>query len=334
MWNKRRLALCTIFAILAISSVASLLKGTYYIPLDRFIEILLGNASLAEKDVFWGMRFPRLLLALAVGGSLSLAGVLLQAIFRNPLVEPYTVGISGGASFAVCIVVTTGLIHILGPFSIYFSGFSGASLVIFILYFLNARGKIKNINTLLLSGIMMSFIFSSLIMLVLSFSHAEDAHSILFWLMGALDHSTMQLSLFALFISFMCLCFVFFFFHELDALLLGEEQAYHLGINVARAQLRFFLVAALLTAVAVSLSGIIGFVGLAIPMISRKLLGNSHRYLLVGTYLAGAAFLSICDLISRTIISPRELPVGVITGIIGGTLFVWTLLKPKSQVNS
>nr|HPN84960.1 iron chelate uptake ABC transporter family permease subunit [Victivallales bacterium] len=204
--NKRIFTLSAILLILIGASIFSLLNGAYHIPLDRFLEILSGNGSEAEKNVFWGMRFPRLLLALAVGGALSLAGVLLQAIFRNPLVEPYTIGISGGASFAVCITVSTGLAGIVGPFSVYAAGFIGAAAVISFLYLLNLRGRINNINTLLLSGIMISFVFSSLIMLVLAFSKAEDAHGILFWLMGALDHSTIKLSASALLLSFICLC--------------------------------------------------------------------------------------------------------------------------------
>ncbi len=308
-----------------------MITGTYRLDNQRIIEILCGYGTQTENDIFWGLRLPRILLGLAVGGALSLSGVLLQAVFRNPLVEPYTIGISGGASFAVCVAVSAGVVSILGQFSIYIAGFSGALLVILILYVLNSRGKIRNINTLLLSGIMLSFIFSSLIMLVLAFSKTEDAHGILFWLMGNLGHSNLKLSETALLSAFLCLVVVLFYSHELDALLLGEEQAGYLGIDVPSAQFRFFIAASFLTALAVSLSGIIAFVGLAIPLISRKLIGNKHKYLLPGAFFAGASFLVLCDTFARFIVSPMELPVGVITGIIGGSLFVWTLLKNNKK---
>ncbi len=333
MNRRRNMMLVLILAILALASFFSLASGTYRIPAERLFEIIRGNGTIPENDVFFGMRLPRLILGLAVGGALSLAGVLLQAIFRNPLVEPYTIGISGGASFAVCLAVSLGLVGALGPFSVYLAGFVGAGAVMLILYSLNSRGRIRNISTLLLSGIMAGFVFSSLIILVLAFSKAEDAHGILFWLMGALDHSNLKLSLSALGISLLCLCSAFVFFSELDALLLGEEQAAHLGIDVPRAQFRFFLLAAILTTVAVSLSGIIGFVGLAIPIVARRIMGNSHRHLLPGAFLAGAAFLSLCDLVARTLISPRELPVGVITGLVGGSMFIWTLLNAGGRKN-
>ncbi len=333
MKNKRPFILLAMLAVFFASALLSMLIGTYCIEADRLMEIVSGKGTAAENNIFFGLRLPRVLLGLAVGGSLSLAGVLLQAIFRNPLVEPYTIGISGGASFMVCLVVSLGLVGVFGAFSVYLAGFAGASAVVFILYLLNSGGRIKNITTLLLSGIMMSFIFSSLIMLVLAFSKAEDAHGILFWLMGSLEHTDLKLSLFAFLASFICLVSVIFFFHELDALLLGEEQAGYLGIDVSRAQFRFFLAASFLTALAVSLSGIIAFVGLAIPLISRKLIGNSHRYLLPGAFLSGASFLVLCDLAARTIISPMELPVGVITGIIGGILFVWTLFNGGKKQN-
>ncbi len=327
MSRNRKNILLALLAVFFFSIVFSLSVGTYRILPERFLEIILGNGSSVENNVFYGLRLPRVLLGLAVGASLSLAGILLQAIFRNPLVEPYTIGISGGASFAVCLAVSLGLTSVFGRHSVYFAGFLGASLVISLLYALNSCGRISSINTLLLSGIMLSFIFSALIMLVLSLSSAEDAHGIIFWLMGSLEHTDLRLSIFAFAASFLCLAIVMLFQHELDALLLGEEQALHLGINTRRAQLRFFLAASFLTALAVSLSGIIAFVGLAIPLIARKVIGNSHRFLLPGAFLLGAAFLTVCDSLARTIVSPTELPVGVITGIIGGSIFVWTLLK-------
>ncbi len=326
--DKRNiLILLFLLLLLAIVSILSIILGSENISLNRFFQILTGKGTGIEKNILYGIRIPRLMLALSIGASLSIAGVLLQAVFRNPLVEPYTTGISGGASFAVSLALVSGLTKIFGISALYLSAFTGAIFVISILYLLYQLKKIKNINTLLLTGIMMSFIFSSLIMLVMALSKVENTHSIIFWLMGSLEQSRIQTSLFTIIISIFLFLIVIYYFHELDALLLGEEAATQLGINVRNSQIKFFLVASILTACSVTISGIIGFVGLAIPIIMRKIIGTKHNYLLIASYLGGALFLSACDLISRTIIAPRELPVGVITGITGGIIFLWTLFK-------
>jgi len=317
------------FLLLVFISLLSIILGTENISLKRLFHILAGEGTKTEKNILYCIRIPRLLLALSVGSSLSIAGVLLQAIFRNPLVEPYTTGISSSASFAVALILVSGLANIFGTPLLYLAAFVGSIFVISILYMLYHLKKIKNINTLLLAGIMMSFIFSSLIILAMAFSKTENAHSIIFWLMGSLDQSNIQIALFSIIISIFFSMVTVYYFHELDALLLGEDAATQLGINVQNSQKKFFIIASILTASSVTISGIIAFVGLVIPIIMRKFIGAKHNYLLVASYLGGALFLSACDLISRTIIAPRELPVGVITGIIGGVIFLWTLFKKQ-----
>ena len=245
------------------------------------------------------------------------------------LVEPYTLGISGGASLGVCLNIIFKWHAALGVIAYPISGFLGALLVIFLVYMLSMRAGVLKTNSMLLTGVMISFVSSSLVMLLMAVSRSEDLHSIVFWIMGSLEEPNMTLvntavigSLAGLFVSYVfCL--------DLNALALGEEEAMHLGVPVERTKRFLFLIASMLTGLSVSVSGIIGFVGLIIPHTMRILIGSDHRSLLIGSFLAGSSFLILSDVIARTVIRPLELPVGVITGIIGGIVFIYVLGKKQ-----
>jgi iron complex transport system permease protein len=174
---------------------------------------------------------------------------------------------------------------------------------------------------------MISFICSSLIMLIMAVSRIEDLHGIIFWTMGSLETSQWFLIKIALAISLIGLIISYLFSIDLNAFSLGEEEALHLGVNIERSKRLLFILASLLTGCSVAVAGIIGFVGLVVPHFMRMLVGSDHRILLVASYLSGAAFLILCDTLARTIIAPMELPVGVVTGIIGGILFVYALTR-------
>lgn len=183
------------------------------------------------------------------------------------------------------------------------------------------------IEGLLLIGVMISFISSSLIMLIMSVTRAETLHGIIFWMMGCLEESNWSLIRLAVFISLFGLFVSLFFAIPLNALSLGEEEALHLGIDIEKSKRILFLLASVLTGFSVSVAGVIGFVGLVIPHLLRTFVGQDHRILLVASFLVGGSFLIICDTLARTIITPVELPVGVITGIFGGSLFIYLLSK-------
>lgn len=208
-------------------------------------------------------------------------------------------------------------------------GFSGALSVIAMVYILGLKKGTLKIEGLLLIGVMVSFITSSLIMLIMALARSEDLQGIIFWVMGSLQEPSWLLIKIMLTASVSLLLIAYFFCLDLNALSLGEEEALHLGINVEKTKRMLFIIASLLTGFSVSVAGIIGFVGLAVPHFVRLFTGNDHRVLLVGSFLSGAAFLIFCDTLARTIIAPLELPVGVITGIIGGSLFIYTLAKEK-----
>ncbi|MBU0478844.1 iron ABC transporter permease [bacterium] len=307
----------------------SLSVGSAGIPFKKIIPLILGGRGTTEYSILFDIRLPRIILGLAVGSALSIAGVLLQGMFRNPLVEPYTLGISGGAALGVCLNIVLKLNRIGGILSIPASGFLGAIVVILAVYSLSARKGILKIQGLLLTGVMISFISSSLIMLIMAISRTEDLHGIIFWIMGSLEEPNLALIKTVVLISALGLFISYLFCAELNALALGEEEALHLGINTERTKRLLFILASLLTGCAVSVAGVIGFVGLVVPHFMRMFVGGDHRILLITSALSGGAFLILCDTLARTIIAPLELPVGVITGIIGGAIFVYFLSKKQ-----
>jgi len=317
-------------AVLIGISFYSLTLGSTQISFDRIISLLFfGGDQTAESSILLDIRLPRIILGFAIGGALSLAGVILQGMFRNPLVEPYTLGISGGAALGACLNIVLRLNHGLGVLSLPLCGFLGAILVILLIYSLSIKKGVLKMQGLLLSGVMISFISSSLIMLIMSVSRAEDLHGIVFWVMGSLEEPNWLLIKLALAISIFGLAASYIFCFDLNALSLGEEEALHLGINVERTKRLLFITASLLTGFSVSVAGIIGFVGLIVPHFVRVFVGGDHRILLIGSFLCGAAFLILCDTVARIIIAPMELPVGVITGILGGSLFIYALTKKQ-----
>lgn len=314
--------------LLAIS-IFSLIIGPASIPLKKIVFFILKGRGTPEYSIIFDIRLPRLLLGLAVGGSLSLAGVILQGMFRNPLVEPYTLGISGGAAIGVCLNMVSNLHLTYGILTLPVSGFLGAGFVILLIYFLSLRKGVVKIQGLLLTGVMISFISSSFIMLMMAISHTENLQGIVFWIMGSLEEPNWLLIKLALWLSIGGLIASYFFCFDLNAFSLGEEEALHLGINIERTKKSLFVLASLLAGFSVSVTGIIGFVGLVVPHFMRMIVGGDHRILLISSFLAGASFLIFCDTIAKIIIAPMELPVGVITGIIGGILFIYALTKKK-----
>ncbi|HCY40204.1 MAG TPA: iron ABC transporter permease, partial [Prolixibacteraceae bacterium] len=297
---------------------------------DIFSILSQGNDSM-EYTILSQIRIPRILLGIAVGGALSLSGILLQGVYRNPLVEPYTLGISGGASLGVAFAIVFGLHQLIGSFVLPLTGFAGAFLIIFLVYTISSRSGRINIQSMLLTGVMVSFIASSSMMLLMATSSSENLHGIVFWVMGSLDEPDMSLIYIILVMALVSLAASYFFVQPLNALRLGEEKAKHLGINTDITIKLLFLMASLLAGVCVAVAGVIGFVGLIIPHLMRLLVGSDYRILLVSSFLSGAIFLVLSDVIARTIISPNELPIGVITGIIGGVVFLLMMSRSSHR---
>jgi len=307
-------------------SLIALSMGTMNISMDQLIWILFNQIDSTEYTILMEIRLPRILVGIAVGGALSLAGVILQAVFRNPLVEPYTLGISGGAALGVSISIVFSL-NQLYAMSLPFFGMIGAGCVILSIYSLNAFGVIHNMQRLLLIGVMISFISNSLFMLIISLSKSEQMHIIMFWTMGSLEEPNRVLVYTLLIVSLLGCMITSIYSVDLNILSLGEEDAFHLGLHVERVRNILLIMASILTGFSVSISGIIGFVGLVVPHFVRLFFGSDHRTVIIASYITGGIFLILCDLLARTIISPMELPVGIVTGLVGGLIFIYALVK-------
>lgn len=313
--------------LLIVTALVSLSIGTVSIPLKKIFHLVFLENQGVEHSILVNIRLPRILLGFSAGGALSLAGVMLQGMFKNPLVEPYTLGISGGAALGVCINIVLGWRAGLTGFSLPISGFLGALAVVLAVYALSSRKGILKIQGLLLTGVMISFVASSFIMLMMALSRSEDLQGIIFWIMGSLEEPKWSLILLMLIVSILGLGISYMYSLRLNAMALGEEEAHHLGVDTEATKRVLFITASLLTGVCVSITGIIGFVGLAVPHFVRMFVGQDHRVLLICSFLTGSIFLIFCDTLARTIIRPLELPVGVITGIVGGIIFVYALTR-------
>ena len=321
------LALGVLVALLLGACLFSLSVGPAGISLFRATRLWREGAGGTYLSIILDIRLPRVLLGIAVGGGLSVSGVVLQGLFRNLLVEPYTLGVSGGAALGVAVSTVLGLSSLSGPYGVPLAGFAGALCAIFLLQALSSKRGVLSVQGLLLVGVMLSFICSSLVLLIMSISRLEDLHGILFWIIGSLGETDWFLVKLALAATITGLILSYFFCFDLNALSLGEEEALHLGINVERTKKILFILTSLLTGLCVSLAGAIGFVGLVVPHFLRLIVGSDHRILLVSSFLAGAVFLILSDTLARTVALPIELPVGVVTGIVGGVLFIYALTR-------
>jgi len=318
-----------LLAGLIVVSILSLGMGEISIRIGDLPHIFSEKESM-EYGVLAYIRIPRTLLGLTIGGSLSLAGAILQGIYRNPLVEPYTLGISGGASLGITFAIVAGL-HLLNILFLPLAGFLGAFATIFLVYTLSLGRGGLSVNRMLLIGVMISFIASSLMMFLMSITSTDNIHGIVFWMMGSLNETNSTMITVMIALSLFCLIVSYLFVMPLNALRLGEEKARHLGFNANSVIRILFIITSLLTGACIAVAGVIGFVGLVIPHIVRLWVGTDYRILLISSFLSGGIFLILCDVIARTIISPNELPIGVITGIVGGVAFIVLLSNSRRK---
>ena len=332
---RRVLITCFLLGLLlALIILVSIMLGSARIDPFRTLRILLhsltgmkGPEKETEETIILAIRFPRVFLAGLVGAGLSLSGAVFQALLRNPLADPYILGVSSGAAVGAIIAILTGL----GALSlgIPLASSVGALLTILtVFYFGRQEGKIHP-NTLLLAGVITSSFLSAIIMFFLSVSQREELHTILFWLMG--DFSLANDEALRITFPYLILGFVLLYFQsrQLNLILLGEENAVQLGVNVERVKWISYFLASLMTAASVSVCGLIGFVGLIVPHSVRLLFGPDHRLLLPASALLGASFLIVSDTIARTLLAPVELPVGVVTAAFGGPFFIYLLRTRK-----
>lgn len=275
------------------------------------------------------IRLPRIILAAIVGMALSSSGVVFQAIFKNPMADPYILGISSGAAFGATIIIIFGIsFTFLGLSAISYGAFMGAMITTFVVYNIARLNNRTPVITLLLSGIAISFFLSALINLMMTVNH-DQIEKIVFWTMGSVAAASWR-SVWMSFIPVLIGVSVFMFYSkELNVILMGEETAQNLGINVEYLRKILLGVASIISASVVAVSGIIGFVGLIIPHAVRLVVGPDHRRLFPYTIITGGLFMIIADTISRVALNPTELPIGVITSIVGAPYFIFLLMKNK-----
>jgi iron complex transport system permease protein len=322
------LFLLTLFLTLSIA----LSIGSTSISLTVVWKTLLGFGHIdpAMNAIIWKIRFPRVCIAALVGGSLALAGVIYQSLLRNPLADPYILGISSGSAVGSVIAITGGFgATLLHQWQIPIFSFLGATLALSCVLFLS-RSSLQ-IQSLLLSGVVVNAFFAAILTFLLSISQTELAR-IQYWLMGSFTLRDWNHVLFMLPASLIGSFLVWLRSRELNIFILGTRPATHLGVAVYRTRLILLLVASLITSIAVSVSGMIGFVGLIIPHFVRILIRTSdHRYLLPYSFLIGAIFLVGSDALSRVLFEPREIPVGVVTACLGAPIFAMLLKKTVSH---
>lgn len=279
-----------------------------------------------DFNVFWQMRIPRSLVAFFSGAVLAACGMVFQSIFRNPLVCPFTLGVSAGASFGATVYIRLGLPLVFwGISGISFFAFLGALLSIFIVWKLSKVKNDSSIAKMLLAGLVVSFFFISLIMFIQYTSDLYQSMRITRWLMGGLFVYGYQSVIDMLPFVVLGVVGIWYFTNELNLLTTGEELAVSRGVDVRRTIKILFLLVSILVGAIVSVCGPISFVGIIAPHICRLFIGSDHRYLAPATFLFGGLFLTICDTAARVLVAPAEIPVGVITALIGGPFFLWLL---------
>lgn len=324
----------TIVVAITIGSVGPIGSGNpERIPMQAVWDILIGKSRLwpdSYKTIIMDIRFPRILLAALVGCALAVSGVVMQGIFRNPMVDPFIIGLSSGAAVGASISILMGLSISIGIYSTPFLAFVGAGLTIFGVYFIaRSRGDVR-VETLLLTGIAIGS-FLTAVTSFLMYMANEQFRFLFFWLLGGLNKASWNTLAIAFSLILLGVIIIQFFARDLNAMVLGEEPAMHLGIDTGSVKKILLIFSSLVAGTAVAFTGIIGFVGLITPHIMRILVGPNHRILLPASALAGAIFLIWSDTIARTILSPTEIPVGIITAFCGAPFFVYLLQKSKKR---
>ncbi|MFJ6292994.1 FecCD family ABC transporter permease [Streptomyces griseoviridis] len=334
--TTRLLTAGLLLALLALVPVAASM-GAYPVPVTDVLasvqhRIGLGGTGLdrVAESVLWNVRFPRIVLALLVGASLGCAGALMQGVFGNPLAEPGVIGVSSGAAVGAVGAIAFGLTF-LGNWTVTLFAFVSGLATALLVYTMSRSGGRTEVVTLILTGIAVNAFGGALIGLFLFFADTAAVNQITFWQLGSLSAATWPKVLAVLPCAAVGLAVAPLYSRRLDLLALGERPARHLGVDVERLRIVLVLVIALLTAAAVSVSGIISFVGLVVPHLLRMAAGPGHRFLVPASALLGALVLLAADLTARTVAAPAELPLGVLTALLGSPFFFWLLRRTRRR---
>lgn len=326
---------CFIICILGIAI------GSVIVPFNDIVTVVWNKAFGVAKSsnidaitssIIWDMRIPRVLMAFAVGASLSVSGAIMQSTLKNPLASSYTLGVSSGAAFGAGIVIMTGItVPILGFLTLPSVGFVSGLLTVFgAVAFAASIDRNMDTNTIILAGMVFSLFVNAMLTLMSSLKR-EDAQRLIMWQMGSFSQKSWNYVVIFLPIAAILIFLTLFYVRELDLLTFGEEHAKAAGVDTNKVKWILLGLSSALTGCAVSFTGVIGFVDLVAPHVVRKLFGSSHRIVVPISALFGGAFMVVADLIARTIISPSELPVGAVTALVGAPFFVYVYFSGRKR---
>ncbi len=337
-WRRRIYSIFGLFIMLVVTMILATTIGSVHIPFLTTSSILISKLPWVEMPPTWTsalatiifeIRLPRVILAGLVGAALATAGATYQGLFRNPLADPYLIGVAQGAALGAVIgFLLPPAWHSLGFGIIPLLAFCGALVSTAIVYSLARVGKTLPVTTLILAGVALGALLASIVSYLIITS-GEKMHGIMFWLMGSFSLSQWSETIIVLPYVLLGVIIILLYARPLNLVQLDEEQAQQLGVNIERLKLTLLTTATLITAAAVSFVGIIGFVGIIVPHAVRLIWGADHRFLLPLSVLTGAIFLILADLVARTVMAPTEIPIGVITAICGAPFFLYLLRRRK-----
>lgn len=337
--HKKTVLVMLIAALLG-TGIFSLTQGSVKIPISHIAKVVMMELGVRVDDtvkpahafIITNVRLPRIIISTIVGGILAIIGVAFQAIFKNPMADPYVMGISSGAAFGATLGIVFGWgANFAGLNMISGMAFIGAVSTVFIVYNMARFGSKVSTTGILLAGIVMNAFLSSWISLIMILYH-NDIDKIVTWTMGSFNAASWDQVKMILLPAALGILFLISKTNALNALVLGEDEAQNLGVDVQKVKKQTLIISSFLAAFAVSVSGIIGFVGLIIPHLFRMIFGANHKVLIPTTFIGGALFLMGCDTLARSIVPNMEIPVGIITSIFGGPFFFYLLYKNKRKM--
>ena len=302
------------------------------------VSVSLGSTQIGAVSndtyeiIIWKIRLPRICLAVLVGGALAVVGAVFQAMFANPLADPHILGVSSGAALGATIAMLTGItFNVLGIGAIGCFAFVGALLTVLVVYALAKVCGVESIANILLIGTAVSTMLSAVISILMVFNH-DQIEKVYLWVMGSVSVATWLKNAFVAIVVIICMVIIMIHSRKLNLLMMGEEDASCLGLDTDKIRKRLMVLCSVTVAATVSVSGIIGFVGLIIPHCVKMITGSDHRKVLPYSFLCGSVFLVVCDTIARTIAAPTEIPVGIITSVCGAPFFIGLILKQKKKL--
>jgi iron complex transport system permease protein len=325
-----RFGLLILVIALVISGITSIAVGAASIPFAEVMSALMGDElSVRNRTILIDIRLPRTLLAMLVGAGVATSGAAIQGLFRNPLADPALIGVSGGAAVFAAGYLVLGAELGLSSFGLSGSAFAGGLLTTWLVVEIGRRGG--TISSMLLAGIAINAVALSGVGIFSYLSTDGELRSVAFWALGSLNGADWNSIAIAALILVVIAIF-YFRSEKLNAITLGDTEAGHLGISVPRLRIEIVVLTALATGISVALCGVIAFIGLVVPHLIRLTLGSNHHIVIPGSALLGGSLLVLADLLSRTLLSPAELPVGIITALLGGPFFIYLIVRQKGRL--